>query len=858
MSVVSRQESGSAAGSPRLAVQVLSAALVALFAAVPGLTMPVNASSTDILQALLGFRELGSVLYIAAHPDDENTRLLTYFARGRGLRTAYLSLTRGDGGQNLIGPELREALGVIRTHELLAARKIDGARQYFTRAVDFGYSKDFRETFSIWDRQAVLTDVVRVMRLFRPDVVIARFPAEPSETHGHHTASGILALEGFHLAGDPRAFPETLSSLPPWQPRRMFLNVRSLAPSSRRPPPDVRRARPSSGLLQLDIGRFLPLQGESTGELAARSRSMHKSQGMGSAGTRGVTTETFEFLAGEPAETDLLEGIDTSWGRLPGGAPIGQMTESVIAAFDPLNAAASVPALLELRTRLDALAASLDDGDASASDLLEEKRRELDRILQACLALHVETIMPAAEVVAGETLALRHEVIARSSVPVRWLETRVPGRLSSPEGSLLLPPNRTVSRDVEATLSSSTPLSHPYWLREKGTVGMHEVGDTAMVGLPVNSSVFPIQHVFEVGGHTLVVEDEPVEVIVDPVRGELRRTIEVIPPVSLAFDTELELFGPGTRREVVLEATAARTSVTGTLELRCPPGWSVSPASHPFNLEAPGDTERFAFTVEAPATPDTTELAAIARVGGAEHRSRRVQIRYDHIPTLLLQPPARLKVISLELAIRGKNVGYLPGAGDAVAESLERMGYTVTFLTGADLDSAGLKGLDTVVIGPRAFNTRFDLATNLSGLFAWVEAGGTAIVQYNTSRGLLAPRLAPYPLELSRDRVTDERAPVTLLTPDHAVFTTPNEIGSEDFEGWVQERGLYFAGTWDDRFTPLLELADGGEPPRRGSLLVARHGKGHYVYTGLAWFRQLPQGVPGAYRIFANLVSLGR
>jgi LmbE family N-acetylglucosaminyl deacetylase len=813
------------------------------------IVFPIGARATDpqsasvILQELRSFREMGSVLYIAAHPDDENTRLIAYLSRGRGYRTGYLSLTRGDGGQNLIGPELGEELGVVRTQELLAARRIDGGQQFFTRALDFGFSKDYRETFRIWDRQQVLSDVVRVIRGFQPDVLITRFSTVPGGTHGHHTASAILAVEAFQLAGDTNAFPEQLGELKPWQPKRILWNG---FPRGFGPRADSETNAPG---LQIDIGGYNPVLGESYGEIAARSRSMHKTQGFGSAGTRGTATETFQLLGGEPVTKDILDGVDTTWGRVPGGAEIGRLADEVIARFNPQNPAASVPALLTLRSRLATL---------PADSVVVEKRRQLDCILQGCLGLYVETVIPLAEAVPGETLKMRHAAMVRADFPVRWTGVRYPAGGDELDTSADLKPNQGVTHESSRILPSTTMLTQPYWLREEGTTGMFRVDDPSLIGRPENPPAFPIEFVFEVGGQTLVIPDEPVQVIADRVKGEVRQRLDVTPPVSLNFPEDLELFAPGTSRPVTVEVTSARAGATGTLHLEAPADWKVTPAMHPFSLSNYNELARFTFTITAPTNTTTAKILATAEIDGKSYHNRHVEILHDHIPPLLLQPPARLKALSVDLAIRGHQIGYLPGAGDAVADCLQRMGYVVTFLTGTDLTADHLRNFDTVVIGIRAFNTRTDLAQNLSGLFAYVEAGGTVIVQYNTSDGLQNTRLAPYDLKLSHDRVTDETAPMTLLVPDHPAFTTPNRIVPADFDGWVQERGLYFANEWDDHFTPLLACNDPGESPKTGSLLVARYGRGYFVYTGLSWFRQLPEGVPGAYRLFANLISLGK
>jgi LmbE family N-acetylglucosaminyl deacetylase len=801
-------------------------------------------SVAQILHELQSFREMGTVLYIAAHPDDENTRLIAYFARGRNYRTGYLSLTRGDGGQDLLGPEFGDDLGVIRTQELLAARRIDGGRQFFSRARDFGFSKDYADTLRKWDRQQVLSDMVRVIREFRPDILVTRFSTVPSTTHGHHTASAVLAIEAFKLAGDPQAFPEQLTTLSPWQPVRIVWN-NGFGPSNLGS--DVPR-------LRLDAGGFDPLLGESYGEIAAQSRSMHKSQGMGGVGTRGSAPESFQLLDGAPAAKDIMDGVDTTWARVPHGADVGPMTDAIIAHFSPEDPSASVPALLALKNRLASL---------PADPVVDEKRGQLDRILQACLGLHVETTIAQAEVVPGETLALRQTVVAQSRYPVRWIGVRYPSDSSASGTPVDLVFDHPVAHEAAAQLPADTLLSEPYWLREEGTEGMFRVDDPSLIGRPESPPIFPIDYVFAVGGQTLVVPDEPVQIVGDPLRGEIHRQLEAVPPVVLGFGDDLELFAPGSTRAAVVEVEAERPVSAGSLRLEAPAGWVVSPAAQSFHFAAAGEKVRLSFSITAPPRIETAALVAAADIGGRTYRNGRKEIRYDHIPVQLLQPVARLKAISLDLAIRSHQVGYLPGAGDAVAESIARMGCTVTPLTGADLTADRLKAFDAVVIGVRAFNTRTDLAPGLPALFAYVAAGGNVIEQYNTPNEIKTQPFAPYDLKLARDlprhRVTDEKAPVTLLVPGHPAFTTPNRIGPDDFNGWVQERGLNFPSEWDTvHFTALLACSDVGEPPLTSGLLVAHYGQGYFVYTGLSWFRQLPAGVPGAYRLFANLLSLGK
>lgn len=810
-----------------------------------GETVP--ASPAAIQQELRSFASLGSVLYVAAHPDDENTQLITYLARGRGYRTAYLSVTRGDGGQNELGPEFGEKLGLARTHELLAARQLDGGRQFFTRALDFGFSKDVNETLRIWDHQQVLADVVRVIRTFRPDVVIAGMnPVQTPGQHGHHVASAVLAIEAFKLAGDPKAFPEQLADgLTPWQPVRLLQNARFGAPAAT--------------ALRIEAGGDDPVTGESFAAIAARSRGMHKTQGFGNFGAAaggrgGPRQEAFTVLGGEPATQDILDGIEPTFARFPGGAEIAKLASEAIAQFNTGDPAASVPALLALRTRLAAL---------PTDPVVTDKRAQLDRILQACLGLNVETTLPDAEVVPGETLKLHHTVAVHSGVPVRWVAVRYPTATFEEETGVAVVAGPAIGREASVVLPASTRISQPYWLREEGTAGLFRVDETTLIGRPLNPPAFPVEFVFEIGGQTLVLADSPVQLVAAASAAQARRPLTVIPPVSLGFPYAVELLAPGATKSTVVEVTAARAGATGTLRLEASAGWKIVPASQVFKFAGAGERARFTFSITAPAQPAAGRVTAVAEIGGVRFDNARVQFSYAHLPVLLLQPPARLRLAAFDWAIRGKHVGYLPGAGDSVAENLEQMGYAVTPLTGADLTPEKLGGLDAVVIGVRAFNERTDLSANLPGLFAWVEAGGTVVAQYNRPANNLRGPLGPYEISIAGNapqlRVTDEDSPVTLLAPDHPALNLPNRITAADFGGWVQERGAYFPSSWDQaHYVPVLAMNDPGEAPLRSGLLVAKSGRGYYVYTGLAFFRQLPAGVPGAYRLFANLVSLGK
>jgi LmbE family N-acetylglucosaminyl deacetylase len=818
-------------------IGVLMAAMT-LGAAAQGVTQKkvqpaVLMQAAVILEELRHFRQMGTVLFVAAHPDDENNNLITYLARGKGYRTAYLSLTRGDGGQNVLGSEFGEALGAIRTQELLAARRADGGRQFFTRAIDFGFSKDYKQTLTIWDKDQVVSDIVRVIRRFRPDVVITRFSPEPGGTHGHHTASAVLALEAFRLCGDPKNFPEQVGELGVWQPRRIVMNS------------GFGRGGKGGNVIQIETDGADVATGESFGAIAGRARSMHKSQGFGNFGGGGKggggRTESFTLLDGKPATKDLFEGVDTTWGRIPGGAEIGTMVDAIIENYDAKELSKNVPALLELRKRLLGL---------ESSQLVDEKRQTLDRIILRCAHVSWYLNSPGLDIVPGEEFSLtaRTEQNPATTVAAKWTGMRFGPLGTWDRSGPALPEDRDGALGNKTkqtlTLPINAPLSHPYWLRKDGTEGMFRVDDAKLIGMPENPPPVPVEFVFELGGQKIIVPDAV--------------NLRVVPPVSLRFASNVELFAPGATRSIAVELATIRKEMAGTVQLDVPTGWNVEPQAQPFRLAAVGDKATFSFNVTAPAQAAVTRIGASVKIGDARYDTQRTEIKYPHIPPILLLPQARFKAICLDVATRGHKVGYVPGAGDSVGDCLKQLGYDVTNLEAADLTAEGLKGFDAVVIGVRAFNTRTDLAPKLPALFAFVENGGNLIVQYNTANGLKTSKFAPYAIKLSSERVTDKQAKITFLAPDHPVLNGPNKITAADFDGWVQERGIYFPNEWDKEFTPILACNDPGAPPLRSGILVAKHGRGYFVYSGMSWFRQLPAGVPGAYRVFANMVSLGK
>ncbi len=805
--------------------------------------VPKRPDAAEIQLALKKLQFLGSALYVAAHPDDENTRLMAWLVNGRLADAAYLSMTRGDGGQNLIGPEIGDLLGIIRSQELLAARRIDGGRQFFTRAIDFGYSKTPEETLRIWDREQVLADTVRIVRQFQPDVVITRFPAANRDTHGHHTSSAWIARDAMAAAGDPKRFPEQLDRLATWRPRRLLWNTSRFFYDK---PEDL---KPDT-LVKVDAGAYNPLLGESYTELAARARSMHKSQGFGSSGQRGEVLEYLAPAEGEGTPRDLFEGIDTTWGRVPGGKAVGGLLDRAYREFVPESPAGIVPRLLEARAKL----AALPPGRWTTA-----KRADLDQVIAACLGLYLEAAADVYAAVPGDTLKINLEAVNRSPVAVRLKKVTVAAAGSDLPWEQDLDSRQSFKKTVEVTLPADLPDSQPYWLREKGTLGMFRVDEAALIGLPENPPALTASFALEVEGTPIVFDRPVVYRRTDPVHGEQYRPFEVIPAVAVTVTESVFVLPPElSSHEVAVELRAGRAGVEGTVRLEAPAGWTASPASRPFRIDEKDATATVTFDLVPPAAPSAGVLRAVAEIAGRRYQRGLVHIVHDHIPTQVVMPPAEARVVRADVRRKGQNVGYVQGAGDQVPAGLREIGYTVTELSVDDLVPDRLRGFDAIVLGVRAYNTLDRIRFQQPALFDYVKGGGTLIVQYTTGQELKVESVAPLPLTISRERVSEEGAEVRFLAPDHPVLNRPNRITASDFEGWVQERGLYFAGKWDPAFTAVLSSNDAGEPPRDGGLLVAKYGEGWFVYTGYSFFRQLPAGVPGAYRLFANLIALGK
>ncbi len=805
-----------------------------------GSGLPKNGA--DLLIDLEKMRVLGTVLYIAAHPDDENTGLMAYLSKEKKYRTIYLSITRGDGGQNLIGAEKGNEIGIVRSQELLEARRIDGGEQFFTRAIDFGYSKSVAETMQVWGREELLSDVVWLIRRLRPDVIITRFPADESRGgHGHHPAATILALEAFTAAADPGRFPEQLKKASTWQARRIFWN-------KWRP-----KAEEQAGLVSVDLGRYNPLLGESYNEIAARSRSMHKSQGFGMLPSRGSQMDYFQLLAdasGSGANSvpkDLFEGIDTGWSRVKGGDWIGRRIEG-LRLFDVHKPWQSLPLLLEI----DELLAGMEGEHWAAF-----KRTELLKLIQNCSALFIEALTADFAAAPGDDLSLSTTILLRAPVPVHVKALRFPTLGISSELDQALVYNIPLKVDSQLTIPPDYPISQPYWLIAPPGRGLFGGTDSLLMGLAQNPPALPVELDVMIYGRPLNLRTAARYRWQDRVDGEKQRPFELRPPVTANFQKKNLIFHADHEKEIVLTLKNHAQAAKGRISLQVPGGWQLRPEFITFDFGKRHDERRVVFWVRPPQRMDSADLEAVVIVNDRESRQALLEIQYPHIDTQVYFPPSRIRLIRLDARIPPGRIGYIEGSGDEIPDILKDLGYQVTMLGDEQLTLEHLKQYDAVIAGIRAYNTRERLKFAQTALMAYVAGGGRYIVQYNVAFGLHLEQTGPYPFKIGRGRISDEEAEMRFLIPEHPLLTFPNRIRAADFSAWVQERGIYFAQDWDARYEPLFAVQDPGEEEQLGSTLFCRYGKGTFIYTGLAWFRQLPAGVPGAYRLFVNMISGG-
>lgn len=822
--------------------------LAFILALIPFAALARTAAETQL--ALKKLTVVGSALYVAAHPDDENTAMLAWLSNDRLVRTGYLSLTRGDGGQNLIGDEKGELLGVIRTQELLAARRIDGAEQFFSRAIDFGYTKSPQETLTLWDRDKILSDVVWVIRKFQPDVIITRFPTTGEGGHGQHTASAILAEEAFKAAADPTKFPEQLKYATVWQAKRIFWNRFSFRPQDPNAPE-------LANDLRVDLGSYNPLLGRSYTEIAGESRSQHKSQGFGAAERRGSQINYLHLTGGDPAKSDPFEGVNMTWSRYPGGEKAGTLLQQAYQTFDVSNPAKTIPLLLQAMQELDRLGAT--GWSSIANPWIAVKRRELLEVIRQCAGLSIDVSAADSAVTPGGEIPVSVTVVNRSPFPLVLSTVASPYASPGKAPNASLNNNEPVRTDITIKVPADYAYSQPYWLRKEPSQGMFNVDDQTLIGQAENPPAIPITVAFETGQMQppLIFTVPAVYRWVDPVRGEQVRNVDVVPDLTANLDEHVYLFPDSKPKSVAVKVHDFAGAIDGRVSLVVPAGWKVTPDSVPLSFKSKNDETDVKFVVTPAAGETVATIRAKVEAGGRTFSRQVTNIEYPHIPAQRVFSDAGSKLVRMTLARRGQHIGYIMGSGDEVPDSLRQAGYDVTLLTDEDLGAGAFSRFDAIVAGVRAYNVRKAMRAAHPKLLAWVESGGTYVVEYN--RPSLPPLLVdppgPYPFKITDERVTVEEAPVTILDPANPIFTTPNKITQADFHGWVQERGVYFTKDWDPRYRTVLESHDPGETEHPGGELYARYGKGVFIYSGYAWFRQLPAGVPGAYRLFVNMVS---
>ncbi|MCM4168303.1 Mycothiol S-conjugate amidase [Arenibacter antarcticus] len=808
---------------------------------------PNKSSSSDIYHAIQKLNFLGTALYVAAHPDDENTKLISYLSNEVKAKTAYLSLTRGDGGQNLIGAELQELLGVLRTEELLAARRIDGGSQFFTRANDFGYSKHPKETLKLWNKEEVLSDIIWIIRNLKPDVIINRFDHRtPGSTHGHHTSSAMLSVEAFDLAANPKLYPEQLKTTEVWQPKRLFFNTSWWFYGSEE---KFKKAN-KSNMLNLDVGVYYPLSGLSNNEIASLASSQHRCQGFGRLNVRGSENEYLELLKGDlPADkSNIFDGINTSWSRVEGGKAVGEILYNVEKNFDFTNPSIHLPQLL---AGYKALQKVKDEHWRT------RKLKELENIILSVSGLYLEATAAEPSMYPGGKLAVNIEALNRSDSGIILKNISVANQLPVHK-AIPLQKNIKELFQIDLQIPSNTKFSNPYWLNNKWGIGMYQVDDQSLIGKPETPAAFTVTFELEFNGFPIHINKPVVYRYSKPDKGEIYQPFTVLPEATASFKDKVIIFSDNLPKEIPVTIKAHKDTIEGEIQLCFGNGWSVDQETKPFKIDKKGDQQLIRFLLTPPTTENENLISPMIRIDGKEISKELIEIEYDHIPKQTVLLPSESKVVRLNIFKSGDQIGYINGAGDEIPVSLEQIGYKVSIITPESINSGSLKKFDAIVVGIRAYNVVDALKFKQRYLLDYVKDGGNLIIQYNTSgrNSWDMEEFAPYPLTIGRDRVTDEASEVKILDTDHPLVNYPNKITLTDFNGWIQERGLYFPEKWSKEFTPILSMQDNGESPLEGSLLVAPYGNGYYVYTGLSFFRELPAGVTGAYRLFANMLSL--
>lgn len=771
-------------------------------------------NAAEIASSIAKLNVKASVLYIAAHPDDENTRLLAYLAKEANVRAGYLSLTRGDGGQNLIGNEQAELLGLIRTQELLAARNVDGAEQFFTRANDFGFSKTPEESFKIWGKEQILADVVWVIRKFKPDVIITRFPEDSRAGHGHHSGSAILAREAFIAAADAKRFPEQLKYVQPWQAKRILWNTFNFG-STNTTAPDQ---------LKIDVGLFNPLLGKSYGEIAAISRTNHKSQGFGSAFQRGEAYEYFSHVAGEKATTSLLDGVKTEWEN----PKIKSLLAKIKNEYQVNDPSKSISALVELRR------------------LVKNQNfnhKLLDDLILACAGIWVEANTSSNTYAKGDEIVVRLQAISRiADVTIITNDKQIKLKTNDLQ---------SFNQNID---TKDLKITQPYWLTQNHPIGQFKIENPLDVGYPENPNPLSVKFKLLINGETFDLSTPVVFKSTDPIKGERYQPLVIAPKVTVTLSEKAYIFNSDVPKPISVSLKSFTDNAKGTLTLQLPSGWKSTPEKIDFNLVKKGDEQTAVFAITPGKQASGNVIATVNIDGETESKGLKI-ISYDHIPNITIFPEATARLEKIDLKILGSKIAYIDGAGDLVPDALREMGYNVTHLTPAQVLTSDLSIYNAVVVGVRFYNINTEARLVQPKLLKYVENGGTLLIQYNVNNGLKLTDIGPYPFKLVNKRVTEEDAKVTFIDPKNPALNYPNKITDKDFEGWVQERGLYFATDIDPKYQTILNMNDTGEQANDGSLIIANYGKGKFVYTSLVFFRELPAGVPGAYRLFANLLA---
>ncbi len=790
--------------------------------------------SSQLYHQLLQLRETKRVLYVAAHPDDENTRLIAYLANGEHASVAYLSLTRGDGGQNLIGKELGIELGQIRTQELIKAREIDGGKQYFTRALDFGYSKEPNETLQNWDKEKVLADVVWAIRRFQPDLIITRFNTSPGITHGHHTTSAILAGEAFSLAGNPTSYPEQLAYVKPWQAKRLFFNAYNFRGEF--------ETESGKRYFVLEVGGYNPLLGKTYHQLAADSRTMHKSQGFGSTAGTGNAKDYLEQVGGEAYNLSPFEDISNRWEQLSGGKEVKSRLDELINTFNFSQPDQHLPQLLALRKSILALHPS--------APWVDEKVEKLDKLIFQFMGLKMEFLASKEFGYPGEQVPSELILTNPSKIPVSAISLKIYDKDYAGGDAAA---NEPIRVPIPLKLQVDQKLSQPYWLQKPVENALFQVASQEKIGIPYELPKVGGFLSFTLGGEVFSLKLPLEYKFNDPVTGEIKEPFTVVPEVDLSLSKEVLFLVQGADATVSVTVNFRNTLLEGSLDFE---GLTRDQYTIAGIEELPGQKQRIYKVIFLREDKETQKVvhARFTTVSGRVFDQTTQTISYPHIPSLTYFTPATLTLIQEDWKVSGEKVGYLVGAGDEVPEVLSALGYDLRILGKDDFRLDFLNQFKAIVVGIRGFNTNEDLALHQSVLMDYVRAGGNLIVQYATSTPLVTKTLGPYPFLIGRDRVTVEGSPVQ-FDASHSLFSYPNVINQKDFEGWVQERGLYFATQIDARYQSPLMLQDPGEQSNKGGLITAKYGDGTYVYTGLSFFRQLPAGVPGAIKLFINLIE---